>query len=50
VHRTADCDLGEALRAERYFDVAGHYGRADVLAPGPDQRYPPAPTTDLTVT
>jgi nitrilase len=30
----ADCDLREALRAKRFFDVAGHYGRADVLAPG----------------
>ena len=30
----ADCDLREALRAKRYFDVAGHYGRADVLDPG----------------
>jgi nitrilase len=29
---TAECDLGEALRAKRYFDVAGHYSRADVLA------------------
>jgi nitrilase len=29
----ADCDLREALHAKRYFDVAGHYGRADVLAP-----------------
>ena len=29
----ADCDLREALRAKRYFDAAGHYGRADVLAP-----------------
>jgi predicted amidohydrolase len=28
----ADCDLREALHAKRYFDVAGHYGRADVLA------------------
>jgi predicted amidohydrolase len=28
-----DCDLREALHAKRYFDVAGHYGRADVLAP-----------------
>ena len=27
----ADCDLREALHAKRYFDVAGHYGRADVL-------------------
>ena len=29
-----DCDLGEALRAKRYFDVAGHYSRRDVLMPG----------------
>jgi nitrilase len=27
----ADCDLRAALHAKRYFDVAGHYGRADVL-------------------
>jgi nitrilase len=31
---TADCDLREALHAKRLFDVAGHYGRADVLRPG----------------
>jgi nitrilase len=30
----ADCDLRLALHVKRYFDVAGHYGRADVLAPG----------------
>jgi nitrilase len=30
---TVDCDLREALHAKRYFDVVGHYGRADVLAP-----------------
>jgi nitrilase len=29
----ADCDLAQALHAKRYFDVAGHYGRADVLGP-----------------
>lgn len=29
----ADCDLREALHAKRYFDVVGHYGRADVLEP-----------------
>ena len=29
----ADCDLRQALHAKRYFDVAGHYGRADVLDP-----------------
>jgi len=28
----ADCDLNRSLHANRYFDVAGHYGRADVLA------------------
>lgn len=27
-----DCDLRSALHAKRYFDVAGHYGRADVLS------------------
>ena len=31
---TAECDLRLALHAKRYFDVVGHYGRADVLAPG----------------
>ena len=30
---TADCDLREALHAKRYFDVVGHYSRADVLRP-----------------
>ena len=29
----AECDLREGLHAKRYFDVAGHYGRADVLDP-----------------
>ncbi len=28
---TADCDLAFALAAKRYFDVAGHYSRSDVL-------------------
>ena len=28
----ADCDLRDTLHAKRYFDVVGHYGRADVLA------------------
>ena len=31
----ADCDLREALHAKRYFDVVGHYGRADVLVYAP---------------
>jgi predicted amidohydrolase len=30
----ADCDLRETLRAKRWFDVVGHYSRADVLWPG----------------
>jgi nitrilase len=30
---TADCDLRDALHAKRYFDVAGHYGRSDILTP-----------------
>jgi nitrilase len=30
----ADCDLRVGFRAKRYFDVVGHYGRADVLAAG----------------
>ena len=30
----ADCDLRDALRSKRWFDVAGHYSRADVLWPG----------------
>ena len=29
----AECDLRRALHAKRYFDVAGHYSRADVLDP-----------------
>jgi nitrilase len=31
----ADCDLRDALHAKRYFDVAGHYGRTDVLTKNP---------------
>ena len=29
----ADCDLRRTLQAKRWFDVVGHYSRADVLAP-----------------
>jgi nitrilase len=29
----ADCDLRVSLHAKRLFDVVGHYGREDVLAP-----------------
>jgi len=29
----ADCDLRRGLHAKRSFDVVGHYGRTDVLAP-----------------
>jgi nitrilase len=40
----AECDLRVALRAKRYFDVAGHYSRADVLDPQPGAlRLPAAP-------
>ncbi len=34
----ADCDLGSTLHAKRWFDVAGHYSRADVLWPGGPER------------
>lgn len=34
----ADCDLRQGLHAKRYFDAAGHYGRADVLAPNAPRR------------
>jgi predicted amidohydrolase len=37
----ADCDLRETLRAKRWFDVAGHYSRADVLWPAKDEPGPP---------
>jgi nitrilase len=30
----ADCDLRSTLHAKRWFDVAGHYSRTDVLWPG----------------
>lgn len=30
----AECDLRKTLHAKRWFDVAGHYSRADVLWPG----------------
>jgi nitrilase len=31
----ADCDLRAGLHAKRWFDVAGHYSREDVLMPAP---------------
>ena len=34
---TADCDLAHGLAAKRWFDVAGHYSREDVLGPGADR-------------
>lgn len=40
---TADCDLRDALHAKRYFDVVGHYGRSDVLAPTTATGEGPAP-------
>jgi predicted amidohydrolase len=45
----ADCDLRATLHAKRCFDVVGHYGRSDVLAPRSaqaDDGRPPAVTTD----
>jgi nitrilase len=41
----ADCDLRESLRAKRWFDVVGHYGREDVLSPPvpPPAREPSQP-------
>ncbi|HEX8742703.1 MAG TPA: carbon-nitrogen hydrolase family protein [Thermoleophilaceae bacterium] len=29
----ADCDMRASMRAKRWFDVVGHYSRADVLVP-----------------
>jgi nitrilase len=41
----ADCDLKECLRAKRWFDAVGHYGREDVLLPLVDGAKPsPAET------
>jgi nitrilase len=34
----ADCDLDRVLAARRWFDVAGHYSRRDVLLPGELER------------
>ncbi len=31
----AECDLRRTLQAKRWFDVVGHYSRADVLSSGP---------------
>ena len=39
---TATCDLREGLHAKRAFDAAGHYGRADVLAPSGEPARPTA--------
>jgi len=39
----ADCDLREGLHAKRWFDVAGHYSRLDVLAPAAPAERPPSP-------
>jgi nitrilase len=33
----ADCDLGDGLKAKRWFDAVGHYSREDVLAAGAEQ-------------
>lgn len=44
---TADCDLRLALHAKRSFDVAGHYARADVLAPDRPRQFPTLSGTSL---
>jgi nitrilase len=33
----ADCDLGDGLKAKRWFDAVGHYSREDVLAAEAEQ-------------
>jgi nitrilase len=38
----ADCDLRTGLHAKRWFDVVGHYSRAEVLAPPPTGSHAPA--------
>ncbi|MFL5825694.1 MAG: carbon-nitrogen hydrolase family protein [Thermoleophilaceae bacterium] len=38
----ADCDLRAGLHAKRWFDVAGHYSREDVLMPAPPPAAEPA--------
>jgi nitrilase len=42
----ADCDLRAGLHAKRWFDVVGHYSRADVLAAPPPNPRPPAATSE----
>ena len=47
----ADCDLRRGLHAKRFFDVAGHYSREDVLTShswAPARRGPPANAADVT--
>ncbi|HMJ76199.1 MAG TPA: carbon-nitrogen hydrolase family protein [Iamia sp.] len=39
----ADCDLRQTLHVKRCFDAAGHYGRADVLAPRRPGPHPAVP-------
>ncbi|MGH2754049.1 MAG: nitrilase-related carbon-nitrogen hydrolase, partial [Actinomycetota bacterium] len=38
----ADLKLDRILRAKRWFDVVGHYGREDVLHTGRPEQFPPA--------
>jgi nitrilase len=38
----ADCDLRRTLEEKRWFDVVGHYARADVLARTPPPMPPPS--------
>ena len=41
----ADCDLRRGFHAKRWFDVVGHYGRTDVLAPADLAAYDLSPST-----
>ena len=43
----ADCDLGEGLKAKRWFDAVGHYAREDVLGGGIERPAPPADPLQL---
>src|SRR5919106_1765026 len=43
---SADCDLSLSLHAKRWFDVVGHYGREDALAPAVLERNRQDPNAD----
>ena len=41
---TAEIDVGQTLRAKRWFDVVGHYGREDLLYPATSSQLPTDPS------